>query len=95
MFFIDPHPAPQRNDPNIYVHNRDTKDATDQLITECIPSFAYKLDKGFEEAKGIKDFGGFAGRFHRAGINMRFLNLVRHYCVKPMLRVRAAIVLDA
>ncbi len=39
---------------------------------EC---FTYKLDKSFEEAKGIKDFGSFASRFHRAGINMRNIAL--------------------
>lgn len=70
------------------MHNREAKDATEMLLSECIPSFTYKLDKSFEEAKGIKDFGSFAARFHRAGINMRFLNYVRHYSARPVLRVR-------
>lgn len=58
------------------------------LLQEYVPSFAYKLDKSFEDTKSIRDFSSFAPRFHRAGINMRFLNFVRHYCTKPVLRVR-------
>ncbi|PRP82048.1 hypothetical protein PROFUN_03738 [Planoprotostelium fungivorum] len=81
-----------REDPDRMTHRQEVMDATNKLINVVIPSFAASLDHSFNRMN--QDISAvikilkktFIHDLHRAGINVRYLGVVRNNTQNPFIR---------